>query len=117
MGETDRYLLTTSNHVQHVIKIYQALALPLLTRELKLLRMGESLVTRLGTWYRASIGIVLHRDVDSLATLPAVGTSDSKSPAIGNEGKLLGFLASLESLAAEVTVFSVNAKLISMVRK
>ena len=45
VGDFDRKVLTTSKHIQHVIKIYQAL--PLLTRELKLLRKGESLVTRL----------------------------------------------------------------------
>ena len=58
-----------------------------------------------------SIGIVLHSNVDSLNMLPAVRTSDFKTPAIGNEGKLLGFLASLERLATDRTAFSVNAKL------
>ena len=65
-----------------------------------------------GAWYKASIGIVLHRNIDSLATLPTVGTSDSKTPAIVNEGKLLGFLASIESLAADLMVFFANAKLV-----
>ena len=61
-----------------------------------------------------TLGIVQYRNniIDSLATLPAVRTIDLKMPAIGNEGKFLGFLASLESLAADLMAFFVNATLV-----
>ena len=42
-------IITTSNHIQHVIKIYQAL--PLLIRKLEKLHKGESLVMRLHMLY------------------------------------------------------------------
>ena len=64
-----------------------------------------------GAWYISSTGDMLHRNVDSLAKLPALRSSDSKMPAIGNDGKLLGFLAPLERLGADRTAFYADAKL------
>ena len=64
-----------------------------------------------GVWYIASTGDMLHRNVDSLAMLAALRSSDSKTPAIGNDGKLLGFLASLERLGADRTAVYANARL------
>ena len=64
-----------------------------------------------GAWYIASTGDLLHRNVDSLMTLPTLRSSDSKTPAIGNDGKLLGFLASVERSGADRTAFYADAKL------
>ena len=54
--------------------------------------------------------VLLHRDVNGLVMLPAVRTSDSKTPPVGNDGKLLSFLASIECPGADRTAFSTFAQ-------
>ena len=59
-----------------------------------------------GAWYIVSTGDMLHRNVDSLATLPTLRLSDSKMPAIGHHSKLLG-------LSNEIVCTCLLLKLIS----
>ena len=68
-------------------------------------------INGVGAWYRPSTGDMLHRNVDSLATLPTWRSNDSNTPAIGNDGKLLGFLASVEHPHADRTASYADAKL------
>ena len=55
--------------------------------------------------------MIYYTEKDSLATLRALRSSDSKTPAIGYDSKLFGSLVSLERLGGDQTHFYADTKL------